>query len=259
MAISYPPRVHSGFCPDCSQQPCWPTCLSPSFAIKIKVRLQERRKKWQSGARRGGKRFLFASVCFTPAWQAWAGSCGGPERGHSPHTHTQSSLETRCSPTRPGTKVPARPQRRLVLGGSALTQLATASGPAGTLLAGSCLGRISSFHFIGNYPPDMVCPVTQWLTCVLCSWVLSGLTSGSLAPSTSAGASEDLPAASSPSPWGHRSCHWLQPGDAHQAFRLLPWPDTYLFIYAGILDMGHSVMVLPPLGCGTLHHCGGYL
>lgn len=44
--------------------------------------------------------FLFASVCFTPAWQAWGSCRGSPEHGHCPHTH--SCLETVSSPTRPG-------------------------------------------------------------------------------------------------------------------------------------------------------------
>lgn len=104
-------------------------------------------------------------------------------------------------------------------GGSALTQLATASGPAGTVPASSRMGRISSFHFIGNCMPGVVCPVTRCFTCVLCSWGLWGLASSSLASSALTGASEGLPAASSPSPWGHCSPQltlcWLQHGDTH--------------------------------------------
>ena len=154
------------------------------------------------------------------------------------------------------------------MGASTLTQLATASGPAGTLPASSRLRRISSFHFIGNCTPGVVCPIVQWFMCVLRSWGLLGLTSGSLAPSALAGASKGLPAASSPSLWGHCSpcvtLRWLRPGDAHQAFHLLLWPDFYLFIYASILDMEYPAMVpipqlLPPLSCSTLRHCGSYL
>ena len=160
---------HGAFCPGCGPVGHW----SSLGALQLKSRFVSE-SRGSSGnqelATEGsgvsvGPGFLLARVRFTPARQACAGCGGSPERGHSPHT--RCCAETGSSPTRPGAGALAqksRPSRSRgwCWGGSTLTQLAAASGPAGTLPASSCLGRKSSFHFMGN---GVVCPVTQWFMC----------------------------------------------------------------------------------------------